>query len=182
MSLAQSRESLGDEDLAFRAKKVILDAKNPALKALKVLGIDLAAPKAQKVLGSTKNDGEARAMADKHWLEEMNRRYEEFTKQVLLKRPHESLRSLPLGHGPVAKKALRIFGDEELEKKSLRALKNRAPPKAIRLLGEASLAGSKAERLTGCSCENIPSLKRKQNSLLNYRKLFRFVYGEAELI
>lgn len=151
---------LGDQNLELNAKKVVAD--EPSHKAVKILGPpDLAAPKARKVLGSTEGDGEARALADKHWLEELSRKQGHRKSRVLASRPNEYVRSIPEGCGPVASKALQLFGEEELRSKSLRAFRSRAPPKAVKTMGEAALAGSKAQELTGEQSQDYLHGKRK---------------------
>jgi len=174
----KAMQLLGDDDLAMQAKMQWPDSAAPCLKALKVFGSasSLAAPKARRILGSSDADGEARAMADRQWIEEMTKRADDFTKEVILRKPSESLAAIPMDKGPISEKALEFFGDENLKRKSLRALKTRAPPKAIHILGEAGLAGAKAEALTGTAAIQDIHSKRKPllSPLLNYRKIFRF--------
>jgi hypothetical protein len=172
----KAMQILGDEGLAMKAKRQIKDTERPSLKALKVFGSasSLAPPKARQILGSSEDDGEARALADRVWLEEMVRKADEFTKEVMARKPDERLKAIPMNNGPVAEKALAFFGDEGLKRKSLRALKYRAPPKAIHILGEAGLAGTKAELLTGGALEDFnPKKKPSFSPLRGYRKLFR---------
>jgi len=172
----------GDEALDLQAKQVVTNDRLPSIKAMKVFGSAsaLAPAKARKILGSSDDDGEARALADKHWIDEMVKRADDFTKEVMARRPDESIQAIPMDKGPIAAKALAFFGDEGLQKKSLRALKTRAPPKAIHILGEAGLAGTKAGILTG-QLEDIehPKKKSRFSPLVNYRKLFRYALGEA---
>jgi hypothetical protein len=178
----KAMQLLGDDNLAMAAKMQLPDSGVPRLKALKVFGSAsaLAAPKARRILGPSDDDGEARAQADRQWVEEMTKRAENFMKEVVARKPHESLTSIPMDKGPIAAKALAFFGDEGLRRKSLRALKTRPPPKAIHVLGEAGLAGTKAEVLTGAAIEDI-NTKRKPlfSPLLNYRKLFRSALTES---
>ena len=173
---------LGDETLSMAAKMQIpLDAEPPTVKAMKMFGArDLAPAKARRILGSSDEDGEARALADRHWIEEMQRKKDDFNRELFSRKPSESLATIPMNKGPVPSKALQFFGDDRLRKLSLRALKARVPPKAIHVLGEAALAGSKAEALTGGKLSEAP-LKRKLvfAHLLNYRKLFRYAVGEV---
>jgi len=174
---------LGDDNLAMEAKMQIPpQAEPPALKAMKIFGSasELAPLKARRILGSSDEDGEARALADKHWFEEMSKRAEEYNREVFARRPSAALKEIPMDNGPVPHKALQFFGDEELRVKSLRSLKTRAPPKAIHILGEAGLAGSKAGYLTGATIEDIPARRKPRFSpLVTYRKLFRFTVGEV---
>jgi hypothetical protein len=99
----------------------------------------------------------------------------------MARKPDESLKSIPMENGPLPPKALQFFGDEGLRRRSLRALRTRAPPKAIRVLGDPLLAGSKAAALTGVLAEAEPTPTRYSptySPLLTYRKLFRFAVGE----
>jgi hypothetical protein len=170
----------GDQYLETEAKRAIPDADLPGFKAIKVFGSasSLAPPKARKVLGSSSDDVEARVLADKHWMEEMVKRADDFQKSVIAKKPTQELFSIPMDKGPVAEKALAFFGDEGLKRRSLRALKIRAPPKAIRVFGEAGLAGPKAEMLTGSSSslEELTDVefgrKPKHSPLVSYRRFF----------
>lgn len=176
---------LGDEHLSMEAKlQLPPNVDQPAFKAMKVFGSAgiLAPLKARKVLGPSDLDGEARAQADKHWKEEMARRAEEFNKEVYARRPSPALMAIPLEKGPVPVKALRFFGDEDLRRNSLRATRVRAPPKAIQILGDPTLAGSKAGVLTGEGSEASSNSRRRPSvsPLLSYRKLFRFAVGGVE--
>lgn len=191
----------GDDSLAMQAKMNLPSLSSSASsnssshsemvpsKAMRVFGSAsaMAPAKARKVLGP--DDFEARLLADKHWSEELAKRAEEFNRKVIARRPDETLMAIPMENGPLPSKALQFFGDEGLRRKSLRALKTRAPPKAIRVLGDPLLAGSKAAALTGMLSEekDVPHARgiKRSNSpvaviapLLNYRKLFRFAVGE----
>ena len=173
---------LGDEGLAKAAKMQMPPDAEARPKALKFFGSasDLAPPKARKILGPSDEDGEARAMADRHWLEEMQKKKDDFIREVITRKPSESLGRIHTENGPLPAKVLEFFGDEELRRRSLRACKVRAPPKAIRVLGEADLAGSKAAALIGGDTLQDAPLKRQPvfSPLLNYRKLFRYAVGE----
>jgi len=169
----KAMQLLGDEDLALLAKQQLPEDSRPQPKALKVFGSasELAPLKARRVLGSSDDDGEARALADKHWIEEMSKRATDYTKEVVARKPDESLQRIPMDQGPVPQKALQIFGDEGLRRTSLRTLKGntKVPPKAIRVLGEAGLAGRKAEALCGTT-EEAHSKPPTSPILASFRK------------